>query len=287
MIFIASEMTATEFLETVSIKSVDDITQGTIDLINYYGKNFTDTQKLLMDSYFEGVKAQSYSSKIVHSMYPFLVPNMTGAEIDADKTTANKAFYCPFTDKLPDAASDNRMWGTVNAPLHSITDLGILQNTMIPTGSSNVLRPRLETGVTDANNYSAGLLTNADRNAKIGDWSFRRTDDDSNLLRMGSSSNETNFNIANEDTLLMGTHSSTVQADTIVVNNGNVINTNTYASSNQDTEITTFTIFNPNEDNSGKTFSFAFLANRMTPAELQDFYTKTLDFLNGFNVSLV
>lgn len=283
---IKGNFTAIDWLETVSIKSVEDITADTIALINYYGKSYTDLQKIQMDDYFEGVKAQSYASKIVHSMYPFLAPNMTGAEIVASKPTANKAFYCPFTEKLPDGSSTAQMFASAHAGNHSITDLGITQNTAIPNGSSFSILANLAVGVTDANNYSAGMFTNVNTgNTKVGAWSLYKGVS-TQKINLGASTSKTDFTAVNKHSLLMATKSSTSQADTILLNENQTIATDTYVASNFDTTINYFSVFTHNEDNSGKTVSFFFLANRMTPAELQDFYTRTLTFVNAFSIVL-
>ena len=287
MIYIAKTMVATSYLEQVSIKTVNDISNETKDLINYYGKSYTDDQKIAMDDYFEGLKTQSYYSKIINIVLPFLAKPMTSAEILANISLANKAFYNPIKKALPNGSEggSTNMFGNYNKNNFEITSLGITQKTILPAGSAYTLAAVYSENPSDIKNFTAGMLATAS-STRIGSYGLFKETIGGTFLQAGASTTVTKWNAINSSDLVMVNHSSTSQQDSIMINAGTTVNTASYNSNVYDTLMKKITLFEDNVDEVGKSFSFAFYANLFTPTELADFYAKTRRLLKAFGFNI-
>lgn len=284
MILVAPTMGVTDdYLEIISLKTVNDITADTKAVISYYGKTYTDDQKIALDDYLEGIKAASYYAKLKHIIAPFLAPNMTGAQISASIPTANKAFYDLKQKKLPDGPEGafSNMFGNDYPQYLSITDQGIKEDIMLPNGSRYGLRALFSEDVTSANNLSCGILSNSSSDTRIGDYTLFILD---TYAQFGAASYVTKYSVVDRTKLFFINHSSTDPLGSVSINNDITANNTEYNALNYDTTVKKITIFEAGVNEVGKIFSFAFISDLMTNAELLDFYTKTKAFLQSFGV---
>jgi hypothetical protein len=282
MILVAPNMVVTDYLETVSLKTIDDITEATQALITYYGKSYTDEQKIAMDDFFEGIKVASYYSKLKHLLLPFLAPNMTSAQIAADKATANKAFFDFIQNKLPDGTmpGQSNLFVTSNASYFKITDEGIVEETQLPSGSTYSLRAIYSEDVTSANLISVGFKHNCTYNSTVGNNSLSK---DGATVSVGASTSITNYNISDNAKLVMVNHGAT-SGVSIAINNDITTSPTSFNANNYDTTVKTIKLFNNATNEVNKAFTFGFIADLMSNAELSSFYASTKALLSAFGL---
>lgn len=88
MIFIATGANASaNNLGKISIKTIDDITPQTIEILNYFGKTWTDDKKIAIDDFLVSFNAASWKSKVKIMYMPILMPiqnNLLNTQIQAD-----------------------------------------------------------------------------------------------------------------------------------------------------------------------------------------------------------
>lgn len=287
MIFKLGNVTGVNYLETINVKSIDEITQDTKDLIAYFGKAYTDDEIIAIDDYFEGLKTQSYYSKIINIVLPFLSKPMTSAEILANISLANKAFYNPIKKALPNGSEGGytNMFGNLNKNYFEITSSGITQKTILPSGTAYSLVALYSENPSDIKNFTAGMLATAS-STRIGNYGLLKATTGGTFLQVGASTTTTKWNAINASDLVMINHSSTSQQDSIMINAGTTVNAASYNSNVYDTTMQKITLFKDNVDEVGKSFSFAFYADLFTPTELADFYAKTIRLLKAFGFNI-
>lgn len=79
MIFVAKNVDASaNNLGTISIKSVNDISDETLDLLSMYDKEWSDDAKIAIDDFFIGFNAASWKNKVTTLCVPIFVKTTDG-----------------------------------------------------------------------------------------------------------------------------------------------------------------------------------------------------------------
>lgn len=91
MIFVAKNADASaNNLGKISIKSIDDVSQETYDVIKAYGnKSFTDDQIIAIDDFLIGLRMHPAYSHITFFIAPILSPEVAHGSLDSDTVFTN------------------------------------------------------------------------------------------------------------------------------------------------------------------------------------------------------
>lgn len=86
MIFIATKADASaRNLGRISIKTIDEVSQDTFDVIaSYGGKSFTDDQIIAIDDFLTNLKSMSCYSKFTYFVLPILSPKTSKGDLSTD-----------------------------------------------------------------------------------------------------------------------------------------------------------------------------------------------------------
>jgi hypothetical protein len=91
MIFIATGANASaNNLGKISIKSIDEITPQTIEILNYFGKTWADDQKIALDDFLVSFNASSWKSKVKVLSMPILMPSQNNVNVSQIEQSGSK-----------------------------------------------------------------------------------------------------------------------------------------------------------------------------------------------------
>lgn len=272
---------------TVPIKTVDEISQQTIDLLAYYGGTYTDDEKIALDDYLELNTNDSIYAKLVHLQLPFLAPNMTAGEIEADLATGNKAFYDIKQAKLPDGTKVGYQNGFTSGRVKwALTDKGITEVEIPSSGTTYALATSFSDDVLDVNNFSLGVCQENIYGLQLASYNLY-THSTAHELRNGASTQVNSWTKPDDGTRenpLMMLSRADLQANCAACIGDNDLTQTAFSATNYDTDVLFFQHFDDNVDFIGKSFSFLFVSELLTPAELRTFYDRTRTLLTAFGV---
>lgn len=136
MIFIATTANASaNNLGKISVKNIDDISTETINLLAYFGKSWTDEQKVEIDNFLETFSLASWKSKIKHLIMPILAPETNSIT----NGSTNKLAYNLITGTILTvdiAAADNQNVITANGFKRLTVADNWTRNVVVRTGTT-------------------------------------------------------------------------------------------------------------------------------------------------------
>jgi hypothetical protein len=137
MIFIAKGADASaNNLGQISIKTIDDVLQSTLDLITEFGsKTFTDEQIIGLDTFLVDFNAWSSKSKVKIQILPILLPNANGL-LNSDFVTGTpylKNLADPTTELILSAGFLNTQYGLIG-----VRENGYVMQNATDDGAGNI-----------------------------------------------------------------------------------------------------------------------------------------------------